>query len=78
MTSAHAILTGAALICVSVLAVGTIPTAHAQLSSGPFHLMHHTNPTANAGVFRLDTATGEVSYCFVTGEAQLVCSRGVR
>jgi hypothetical protein len=40
--------------------------------------MHHSNTTANAGVFRLDTSSGEVSYCFVTGDAALVCSRAVR
>ena len=39
--------------------------------------MHHSNSNANAGVFRIDTSTGEVSYCYVTGESQLVCSGAV-
>ena len=77
MSSAQAILAGAAIIAVSILFVNTIQPARAQMG-GPYQLMHHANPNANAGVFRIDTATGEVSYCFVTGEAQLVCSAAVK
>lgn len=79
MSSAQAIFAGAALIAVSILAVHTIRPAAAQLSSnGPFQLMHHSNNSANAGVFRLDTSTGDVSYCYVTGQSQLICSPSVR
>jgi hypothetical protein len=79
VTSAQAILAGAALIAVSILIGETIKPAAAQrMINGPFQLMHHTNPQANAGVFRVDTATGEVSYCFVTSEGNLVCSHPVQ
>jgi len=77
MSSAKAILLGAALIAASILIVNTIQPARA-LGAGPFQLMHHSNTAANAGVFRLDTSSGEVSYCFVSGESQLVCSGSVK
>jgi hypothetical protein len=77
MSSAQAILAGCILIAAAILFVNTIGPATAQ-AGGPWQLMHHSNINANAGVFRLDTATGEVSYCYVTGDAALVCSRAVR
>ncbi len=77
MSSPKAILTGAILIAASILIVNTIGPARAALG-GPYQLMHHSNSNANAGVFRLDTTSGEVSYCFVSGEAQLVCSGSVK
>jgi hypothetical protein len=77
MSSAQAIFAGAVLIAASILFVNTIRPAVAQ-QNGPYQLMHHSNPYANAGVFRLDTSSGEVSYCFVTGNSELACSRGVR
>lgn len=84
MTPAKAILTGAAVIAASIVATGGFPRAEAQrASSGPFQLMHHSNANANAGVFRLDTSTGEVSYCFLSGAAgmeqsRLTCSKPVQ
>lgn len=70
MTAAKAILFGALIIAASVLLVGTMRPAEAGSGHvGPFVLEHHANPTANPGVFRLDTATGEVSYCYVSGAA---------
>ncbi len=77
MTSPQAILAGAVLIAASILFINTIRPAEAQ-RVGPFQLMHHSNPTANAGVFRLDESTGEVSYCFVTANSELLCSTAVR
>ena len=77
MSSPQAILIGAILIAASILFVNVMRPAQAQ-SVGPFQLMHHSNTVANAGVFRLDTASGEVSYCFVSGANDLVCSRSVR
>ncbi len=77
MTSPQAILAGAVLIAASILFINTIRPAEAQ-RVGPFQLMHHSNPTANAGVFRLDESTGEVSYCFVTANSELLCSKAVR
>jgi hypothetical protein len=77
MSSPKAILLGSILIAASIMVVNTIHPARAAMG-GPYQLMHHTNPNANAGVFRLDTSSGSVSYCFVSGEAQLVCSAEVK
>ncbi len=71
----------ALLIAGSFIFLG-ITQAQAGSRVGPFQLMHHANPTANPGVFRLDTTTGEVSYCYVAGSstetASLHCLRGVQ
>lgn len=32
---------------------------------GPYMLMQHSNPTAAAGVFRVNVNTGYVSYCYI-------------
>lgn len=77
MNSPQAILAGAALIAASIFLVSTIHPADAQ-RTGPFELMHHSNPLANAGVFRLDTTSGEVSYCYITGDSSLTCSKPIR
>jgi len=74
MTSPQAILAGAALIAASIFFVNSIRPAEAQ-RVGPFQLMHHSNIQANAGVFRLDTATGDVSYCYITAENTLACTK---
>ena len=36
-----------------------------QRALGPYMIMHHSNPTASAGVFRINESTGYVSYCFI-------------
>ncbi|HUY69235.1 MAG TPA: hypothetical protein VMV79_08035 [Alphaproteobacteria bacterium] len=76
MSPAQAILAGGAMIAASILFVNMTQPAHAQMD-GPFQLMHHSNPTANAGVFRIDEATGAVSYCFVD-QNRLQCTASVR
>jgi len=78
MTNTQAILIGAAIVAASILATNGIHSAEAQHYGGPFQLMHHSNTVANAGVFRLDTATGEVSYCYIGVDQNLVCSRAVK
>jgi len=78
MTSPQAILIGAAMIALTILIVDTIHPAEAQRYGGPFELMHHSNTVANAGVFRLDTSSGEVSYCFISGDQALTCSKSVK
>ena len=78
MTPAQAILTGALVIAGSILVVATIRPAEAQRGGGPFQLMHHSNTQANAGVFRLDTSSGEISYCYITGNSDLICTHTVR
>lgn len=76
MTPSQAILAGAGLIAASIVFVNTIHPANAQVR-GPYQLMHHSNTAANAGVFRLDAATGAVSYCYITAKSDLVCSAEV-
>lgn len=78
MTPAQAILTGAALIAASIIFVNTIRSAEAQHMGGPYQLMHHSNTVANAGVFRLDTGSGEITYCYITGNSDLTCTRPVK
>jgi uncharacterized protein YbcV (DUF1398 family) len=77
MKTPQAILIGAALIAASVLFVNSIRPAEAQ-RGGPYQIMHHSNTLANAGVFRLDTASGEVSYCYITADNSLTCSKAVQ
>jgi hypothetical protein len=77
MTSSRAILLGAGLIALSVLlSNGTARAVAAGM--GPYQLMNHSNTTANVGVFKIDTTTGDVSYCYLTGNADLSCTRSVR
>jgi hypothetical protein len=77
MTSAQAILTGAILIAASILFVNTIHPAAAQ-RGGPYALERNSNPNANSSVFRIDTSSGEVTYCFITANSELICTRGAR
>ena len=79
MSPTHAILAGAVLIATSIVIVNVSHPA-AALGNGPFQLMHHSNSAANAGVFRLDTASGEVSYCYLpgTGGADPICTKPTR
>jgi hypothetical protein len=77
MNTPQSILAGAALIAGTVLFINTIHPAEAQMR-GPFQLMHHSNTVSNAGVFRLDTSSGEVSYCFITADSSLTCSAPVK
>jgi len=80
MSSAQAILIGAVLIALSILAVAAIKPAEAQHYGGPFELMHHSNTSGNAGVFRLDTSTGDVSFCYVASAdgSTIICTKSVR
>ena len=82
MTPAKAILYGAALIAASIVFVNTIKPAEAQYAGGgQFQLMHHSNTTANSSVFRINTANGEVSVCYIPGGAnstEVACTKPVR
>ena len=77
MSPAKAILAGAGLIAASILFVNTIRPAEAQYGGGMFQLMHHSNPSANSSVFRLNVATGEVSYCWIpdANGSKVVCTQ---
>jgi hypothetical protein len=75
MSSAQAILMGAIVIAAAILFVDTIHPAEAQ-RGGPFQLELDGNTTAKPGVFRLDTLSGEVSYCFISDDGtQVMCSK---
>jgi hypothetical protein len=78
MTNTQAILFGAALIAGSILAIDGIHPAKASYSGGPYQLMHHSNTVANAGVFRVDTSTGGVSYCYIRGSQSLTCTPEIK
>ena len=77
MTTPQAILIGACIIAGSALIAQGLPAAKAAMD-GPYQLMQHSNTTANVGVFRIDTSSGDVSYCFLTQSSELVCSKSVR
>ena len=77
MTTPQAIFAGSLVIAASIIFVSSIRPAQAALS-GPYQLMHHSNANANAGVFRVDTSSGEVSYCFINAAGALACSGGVK
>ncbi len=77
MTHIHAILIGALIVAGSIfISQGATPAL--ALAGGPYQLMQHSNTTASVGVFRLDTSTGEVSYCFLNRNNTLACSAPVR
>lgn len=77
MTTNHAIIIGALIIAGSVFwATGNKP-ARADMG-GPYQLQQHSNTTANVGVFRIDTTSGEVSYCFISRDNDLICSKPVK
>ena len=82
MSSSRAILAGAALIALSVLAHDVVRPAVAQyVQPGPFSLMPNNNPNANSSIFRINNATGEVGYCYVpggNGGTSVVCTGYVR
>lgn len=80
MTLPQAIFAGALFVAAAVFAANVIHPA-AAYGGGPYQIMHHSNPQALAGVFRLDTTSGEVSYCFLPGNSnglELACSKSVK
>ncbi len=76
MSQIQSIVFGALLVAVCFALVHTSGPA-AALNGGPYVLMQHSNTTANVGVFRLDTVSGAVSYCYLTGRADLACTKEV-
>ncbi|MBI3419954.1 MAG: hypothetical protein HY053_07480 [Proteobacteria bacterium] len=66
---------GAALV--TVLFSGR---AEAQRVMGAYTISQHSNPNALAGVFRLNQATGYMSYCYITdaqGKPAVSCTQEV-
>jgi hypothetical protein len=81
MSPAKSILIGATLIAASILFVNSIHPAEAQYAAGPYQMVHHSNALANSSVFRMNTATGEISYCYVPGgvtSTDVTCTKPVR
>ncbi|MCL2474291.1 MAG: hypothetical protein FWF23_05285, partial [Alphaproteobacteria bacterium] len=65
-------------IAASVILMQTLQPAKAASGEGPYILMRHSNTTATSSVFRLDTTTGGVSFCFVnTTGTSISCTREV-
>ena len=61
-------------LCLCLGALLFVEKAEAQTRAlGPYMIMNHSNPTATAGVFRVNQSTGYVSYCYVdsTGKSVL-------
>ncbi|MDX1922907.1 MAG: hypothetical protein SFW65_07250 [Alphaproteobacteria bacterium] len=59
-------------ICIAVIVIlGAMLYSEASAAQtgrttpGPYMLMQHSNPTAAAGVFRVNVNTGYVSYCYI-------------
>jgi hypothetical protein len=51
-----------------IIAIGLVVAQPAVAQrSGIYHLVAHSNQNSNAGVFRINEATGQVSFCFVDG-----------
>lgn len=80
-----AILLGAVIIAAGVVVTGglmsSVTAAPNSMGSGQYQLMNHSNQTAVAGVFRIDTSSGEVSYCYVNesgGGVSVICSKSVQ
>ena len=78
MTNTQALIIGAAILVGSVLFASLRNPAEAEQHGGPYQLMQHSNPLANAGVFRLDTTSGGVSYCYISANQSLTCSGEVK
>jgi len=78
MTNTQAILIGAALVAGAVFATAGHLSAQTYGVIGQYQLMHHSNASANAGVFRIDTTSGNVSYCYIAGNQSLTCTPEVK
>lgn len=77
MAIARSLLFGLVLIALSILLTNGTGRALAS-ARGPYQLMNHSNTTSNVGIFRMDTNSGEVSYCYLTGNASLTCTPYVK
>lgn len=64
MTNNQTIIIASAIISVGLM-LGLSQRPANAIGMNGFSLEHHSNTTANAGVFRIDNVSGEVSYCYV-------------
>jgi hypothetical protein len=67
MTYPHAILAGAALIAIAVVAAGA-PQLSAQTNAGPVGTYQIAADPRSGGVWQTDTRTGEVRLCQAPAE----------
>lgn len=77
MSKFQVLLLAALVVVASANLLHLVRPAVAQVG-GPYQLMNHSNTSANVGVFRIDTSTGNVSYCYLGGGADLKCTAEVR
>jgi len=78
MNTPKAILSGAIIIAATIVFMQALNPAKASGQDGLFMLMRHSNTTATSSVFRLNTATGGVSFCFVNAAGTSIsCTREV-
>lgn len=77
MSQFQTLVFGALFILAGVAVANAAHPARA-MNDGPYTIMQHSNTTANAGVFRLDTTSGAISYCYVTPNVDLICTKEVR
>jgi hypothetical protein len=65
------------LILGAIVALGAMAVYQPAVAQrgGPYHLVAHSNETANVGLFRINQASGQVSFCFVEGVGAAVSVR---
>lgn len=64
-------LAGALTVLSAMNLVGQANAATQQgRALGPYMMMQHSNPTATAGIFRINVNTGYVSYCYIDSGAR--------
>ncbi len=67
----------AGLLTLAGLFSGYLVNSAQAIGGGPYTIMRHSNETATASVFRLDQRSGGVSYCYVTPQVKLICTKEV-
>ncbi len=65
------------LFFVALIGLGALAVYQPALAQrgGPYQLVAHSNQTANVGIFRVNQASGQVSFCFVEGSGAAVSVR---
>jgi hypothetical protein len=68
---------GGALFGAALVVLLFAGRAEAQRQVGSYAIRQHSNPNALAGVFRVNQATGYMSYCYInaTGAPQVTCTQ---
>jgi hypothetical protein len=68
---------GGALMGAALTIILFAGRAEAQRTVGSYAIRNHSNPNALAGVFRVNQATGYMSYCYINaaGAPQVTCTQ---